>query len=177
MLHGLRSAKFNMPRISTIFLVLLLALIPPQSFAHLDTEHQTDGDHSYFASSGISAVLTIILMVMAILSTYFLPALVHISTHFFKRPLTIVIPRKPAQQNSSAQNSAANDDGQGIGSTSRQSSPKAVHDELLLRKERALQKKQFRKRIVWDIGVWTLLFISVALVAFTICGFAGVWRL
>jgi hypothetical protein len=24
----------------------------------------------------------------------------------------------------------------------------------LLRKERALQKKQFKRRIVWDVGVW-----------------------
>lgn len=27
-------------------------------------------------------------------------------------------------------------------------------DELLLRKERALQRKQFKKRVVWDVGVW-----------------------
>ena len=115
---------------------------------------------------------------MALLSTYFLPAFVHISTHFFKRPLTIVIPRKSTQQHFSAPdlNSAVDDGAQGIGSGSRQSSPKTIHDELLLRKERALQKKQFRKRIVWDIGVWTLLFASVALVGFTICGFAGVWQ-
>jgi hypothetical protein len=30
-------------------------------------------------------------------------------------------------------------------------------DELLQRKERALQRKQFRKRIVWDLGVWVQL--------------------
>jgi len=60
------------------------------------------GDHSYLASSGVSSVLTVILVVMALLSTYFLPALVHISTHFFKKPVTIVIPRKPVQHHSSA---------------------------------------------------------------------------
>ena len=112
-------------------------------------------------------------MVMALLSTYFLPALVHISTHFFKRPVSIVIPRKNVQQNSSV----VENDAHGIGSESRQSSPtNAAHDELLLRKERALQKKQFRKRIVWDVGVWTLLLASIALVAFTISGFAGLWQ-
>jgi hypothetical protein len=168
---GLRSSvKFNASRVFTIFLVLLLALIPPPSFPNL-----AKGDHSYLASSRVSAVLTIILMVMALLSTYFLPAFVHISTHFFKRPVTIVIPRKPVQQHSSAPDltSAAND-AHGIGSTLRQTD--AVHDELLLRKEKALQKKQFRKRIVWDIGVWTLLLASMALVVFTISGFVGVWR-
>ena len=173
-LPKLRSVKFNVPRVFTILLVLLLALIPPRSFPDLGT-----GDHSYLASSGVSAVLTVILMVMALLSTYFLPALVHISTHFFKKPVTIVIPRKPVQQHSSAPDltSAVEDDAHGIGSALRQTNPTdAVHDELLLRKERALQKKQFRKRIVWDIGVWTLFLASMALVAFTIWGFVGVWQ-
>jgi hypothetical protein len=31
-----------------------------------------------------------------------------------------------------------------------------------LRKERALQKKQLKKRIAWDIGVWMLLLTSLA---------------
>ncbi len=31
------------------------------------------------------------------------------------------------------------------------------HDELLQRKERALQRSQTRKRIIWDLGVWVLL--------------------
>lgn len=169
-----RSVKFNVSRIFTISLVLLLALIPPRSFSDLAT-----ADHSYLASSGVSAVLTVILMVMALLSTYFLPAFVHISTHFFKRPVTIVIPRKPVQQHSSTPNvaSAVDNDAHGISSGMRHTSQMdAVHDELLLRKERALQKKQFRKRIVWDIVVWTLLLASMALVVFTICGFAGVWQ-
>jgi len=165
-----RSVKFNVSRIFTISLVLLLALIPPLSFPDLATS-----DHSYLASSGVSAVLTAILMVMALLSTYFLPAFVHVSTHFFKKPVTIVIPRKPVQQHSSAPDVGNN--AHGIGSGLRQTSTMdAVHDELLLRKERALQKKQFRKRIVWDIAVWTLLLASMSLVVFTICGFVGVWH-
>lgn len=80
------------------------------------------------------------------------------------------------QQHSSGPDSNSAIDDDGIGSSSRQPGPKVIHDELLLRKERALQKKQLRKRIVWDIGTWTLLFASVALVAFTICGFTGVWQ-
>ena len=164
------SVKFNVSRVFTIFLVLLLALIPPRSFSDLATS-----DHSYLASSGVSAVLTAILMVMALLSTYFLPAFVHISTHFFKKPVTIVIPRKPVQHHSSAPDLSS--DAHGIGSGLRQTSMMdTVHDELLLRKERALQRKQFRKRIVWDIIVWTLLLASMALVVFTVCGFVGVWQ-
>jgi len=31
---------------------------------------------------------------------------------------------------------------------------RGIHDELLQRKEIALQRRQARKRIVWDIGVW-----------------------
>ena len=165
-----RSVKFNVSRVFTILLVLLLALIPPRSFSDLATS-----DHSYLASSGVSAVLTGVLMVMALLSTYFLPAFVHISTHFFKKPVTIVIPRKPVQQHSAPPDLSS--DARGIGSGLRQTSMMdAVHDELLLRKERALQRKQFRKRIVWDIIVWTLLLASMALVVFTICGFVGVWQ-
>ena len=169
-----RFRRFNVSRVFTIFLVLLLALIPPRFFSDLTTS-----DHSYLASSRVSAVLTVILVVMALLGTYFLPAFVHISTHFFKKPMTIVIPRKPVQQHSSAPdlNSAVDNDGHGIGSGLRQTSMlDTVHDELLLRKERALQKKQFKKRIVWDIAVWTLLLASMALVVFTICGFLGVWQ-
>ena len=171
-LPKLRSVKFNVSRVFTILFVLLLASIPPRFFPNLAT-----GDHSYLASSGVSAVITVILMVIALMSTYFLPAFVHISTHFFKKPVTIVIPRKPVQQHSSLPGltSAVDNDAQASGL--RQTSlGDAVHDELLLRKERALQKKQFRKRIVWDIVVWTLLLASMALVVFTICGFVGVWQ-
>ena len=168
-----RSARFNVSRVFTIFLVLLLASIPPRSFPDLAT-----GDHSYLASSKVSLVLTVMLMLMALLSTYFLPAFVHISTHFFKRPVTIVIPRKPVQQHSTAPDltSGVDNDARGIGPGLRQTNPMDAVDELLLRKERALQKKQFRKRIVWDIVVWTLLLASMALVVFTISGFVGVWQ-
>lgn len=30
-------------------------------------------------------------------------------------------------------------------------------EELLLRKERSLQRRRFGRRIMWDIGVWILL--------------------
>ncbi|KAF7314404.1 hypothetical protein MKEN_00913200 [Mycena kentingensis (nom. inval.)] len=79
----------------------------------------------------IARILSDVLIACACAGTFFLPALIHITIHFFKKPLSIVIPQLPA-------------------------TPSAA-DELLQRKERALQLRQWRRRIVWDIGVWTLL--------------------
>ncbi|KAG6840566.1 hypothetical protein C0991_005842, partial [Blastosporella zonata] len=61
--------------------------------------------------------------------------LLHVIAHFFERPLTILTPH--------------------AGAPPRESGTGA--DELLLRKEHALQKKQFKRRIIWDLGVWLLL--------------------
>jgi len=84
----------------------------------------------------IARVLSDVLVASACASTFFLPALVHITTHFFKRPLSIVMPQMSVSPNLP--------------------SP-SVTDELLQRKEDALQRRQFRKRVIWDIGVWVLL--------------------
>nr|GAT60253.1 predicted protein [Mycena chlorophos] len=79
----------------------------------------------------IARILSDILLASACMSTFFLPAAIHITVHFFKQPLSIVIPQRPA-------------------------TPSAA-DELLQRKEDALQRRQWRKRVIWDIGVWVLL--------------------
>jgi len=84
----------------------------------------------------IARVLSDVLVASACASTFFLPALIHITTHFFKRPLSIVMPQMSVSPNLP--------------------SP-SVTDELLQRKEDALQRRQFRKRVIWDIGVWVLL--------------------
>jgi hypothetical protein len=89
----------------------------------------------------IARILSDVLLTCALTSTFFLPALVHITTHFFKRPLSIIMPPMPATPNPYAS----------------PETPTSAQDELLQRKERALQKRQFRKRVVWDIGVWVLL--------------------
>ncbi|KAJ6462013.1 hypothetical protein C8R47DRAFT_101020 [Mycena vitilis] len=89
----------------------------------------------------IARVLSDVLLAAACASTFFLPALIHITTHFFKRPLSIVVPQMPMADPSPA---------------AQEPTPSAA-DELLQRKERALQRSQFRKRVVWDIGVWVLL--------------------
>ncbi|KAJ7021624.1 hypothetical protein C8F04DRAFT_1313716 [Mycena alexandri] len=96
--------------------------------------------------SRVARVLSDVLLACACAGTFFLPALVHITTHFFKRPLAIVMPAiSPPTPNPNSNAERA-----GL------PSPSAA-DELLQRKERALQKRQFRKRVVWDVGVWTLL--------------------
>ncbi|CAK5284126.1 unnamed protein product [Mycena citricolor] len=87
----------------------------------------------------IARILSDVLIACACAGTFFLPALIHITTHFFQRPLSIVMPAMPSAPNS------------------QQPSRPSSMDELLQRKERALQKRQFRKRVIWDIGVWTLL--------------------
>lgn len=91
----------------------------------------------------IASVLNDFLVISAISSTFFLPAVVHVTAHFFKRPLAIVMPQSTPPE-------SAPRDGSWSGSRSPHS---GRPDELLLRKERALQRRQFKKRIVWDVGV------------------------
>jgi hypothetical protein len=49
-------------------------------------------------------------------------------------------------------------------------------DELLQRKERTLQRRRFAQRILWDIGVWTLLLpVSGGGVFWTMGRLVGRW--
>ena len=80
-----------------------------------------------------------IVLLLAFASTYMVPALLHIIIHYFRRPLSIVIP--PTTPNTS---------GPLAPSDSR-------NDELLQRKERTLQRRRLGRRLIWDIGVWVLL--------------------
>ncbi|RDB18097.1 hypothetical protein Hypma_000972 [Hypsizygus marmoreus] len=113
------------------------------------------------APARVSAVLTDVLLLSAVTSTYFLPALLHVTAHFFKRPLAIVMPQIPGTPAPRA-NDVSN-------------SPRTGPDELLLRKERALQKRQFRRRIIWDLGVWLLLFGGGAGFVAAVGRVAGRW--
>ncbi|KAI9058133.1 hypothetical protein FKP32DRAFT_1597205 [Trametes sanguinea] len=81
-----------------------------------------------------------VILILAFLSTYVVPALLHITIHNFRRPLSIVIP--PATPNPSAPRLEPSD---------------SRHDELLQRKERTLQRRRLGRRLIWDIGVWVLL--------------------
>jgi hypothetical protein len=59
-----------------------------------------------------------------------LSAILHITVHYFKRPLSIVLPA-PATRTG---------DGEG--------------DELLQRKERSLQRRRLGRRVFWDAVSW-----------------------
>ncbi|KAI0304449.1 hypothetical protein B0F90DRAFT_1809274 [Multifurca ochricompacta] len=81
-------------------------------------------------SSKATVVLGDLLLVLSLLSTYVLPAILHITVHYFRRPLSIVLPTSVTRV----------EDGEG--------------DELLQRKERSLQRRRFSRRIVWDAIAW-----------------------
>ena len=78
-------------------------------------------------------------LVLAFLSTYAAPALLHIVVHQLRRPLAIVVPPATPALVASA----------GAGAAQR--------DALLLAKERTLQRRRLGRRLVWDVGVWVLL--------------------
>ncbi len=159
---SLRSVKFNVSRVLITVLVLALGLISPHPFLSADDDRpkfpllrrlHLHGAHHGARPHGLVA------------DRYFVPALLHILTHTFKRPLAIVVPpRTPLLQTP-----VADADG------SARLSPRSGADELLLRKERALQQRQFRKRIGWDVGVWLLLGSSAVGVVAIGAGLFGVW--
>ncbi|KAJ2926308.1 hypothetical protein H1R20_g10786, partial [Candolleomyces eurysporus] len=113
---------------------------------------------SLVSSSAFTAqfvyVLTAVVLAISLVSTYVFPCVMHICVHNFKRPLAIVMPRTPMLPTPA---SPAVGGGSGSGSGGLSPNVDNRTDELLQRKERALQRKQFRKRIVWDLGVWVQL--------------------
>jgi len=92
--------------------------------------------------SPVISVLEDIVLILMLTSTYLLPALLHIVFHHMRRPLSIIV--QPHSPRYAADHSATSE-----------------HDpdteELLLRKERALQRRRLGRRIFWDLGVWILL--------------------
>jgi len=64
------------------------------------------------------------------LTDHHLLAFLHITVHYFKRPLAIVLPTSATRIR----------DGEG--------------DELLRRKERSLQRRRLSRRLVWDAVSW-----------------------
>ncbi|KXN82855.1 hypothetical protein AN958_02129 [Leucoagaricus sp. SymC.cos] len=95
---------------------------------------------------------------LAILATYYFPAILHILDHTFKSPLSIILPSTYFSSSFSVQptpsttimNLPTPGPSSGLGVN--------AGDILLQRKERALQKRQMRRRIVWDIWAWVIFF-------------------
>ncbi|KAH9997923.1 hypothetical protein BJV77DRAFT_982259 [Russula vinacea] len=85
---------------------------------------------------GATVILGDLLLVLSLLSTYVLPAFLHITVHYFKRPLSIVLPTSATRTG----------DGEG--------------DELLQRKERSLQRRRLGRRVFWDAVSWVSVLIG-----------------
>ncbi|KAG2155916.1 uncharacterized protein EDB93DRAFT_1262730 [Suillus bovinus] len=114
-----RICKLDLSKATLIFLVVLLSLAPPSMATFLN-------DLTLFLALG---------------GNYFLPALAHITIHYFRRPISIVIPH-------SVPNTPQ---------TIHPPSPPHSADALLQRKERLLQRRRLGRRVLWDVGVWLLL--------------------
>lgn len=98
----------------------------------------------------VEPVLEDTVVFLVLLSTYVLPALLHIILHNMRRPLSIIM--DPRQLMNSSGLSSDQEDGEAGPSGHDRDT-----EELLLRKERSLQRRRFGRRIMWDIGVWILL--------------------
>lgn len=133
-----RVFKMDLSKVTLVFVVVLLSLAPPSMAAFLND-------------------LTIL---SALCGSYFLPAWAHIIIHYFRRPISIVIP------------------------PSVPSTPQAIHspspphspDTLLQRKEKLLQRRRLGRRVLWDVGVWLLLMpISVFGMVWAVGRLVGKW--
>ena len=92
------------------------------------------------------------MVITVLMSTYFLPALLHIILHNMRSPLSIIVqPQTTTPRVHPDSDVDAEDDEGGVYGRDRDT------EELLLRKERALQRRRLGRRIMWDIGVWILL--------------------
>ncbi|KIY63123.1 hypothetical protein CYLTODRAFT_360463 [Cylindrobasidium torrendii FP15055 ss-10] len=103
-----QSTTIPLSRLGLYIPIVVISLLPPVAFG----------------------VFSDIALTSALLGTFILPALLHITAHYVKRPLSIVM---------------------------NTPHPNTGLDELLQRKERSLQRAQLKKRIIWDLGVWFLL--------------------
>ena len=72
-------------------------------------------------------------------------ALAHVTIHYFRRPLSIVVPQAPSSVPSTPRHSHL------------EHSPSPSRDPLLQRKERLLQRSRIGKRLLWDIVMWIVL--------------------
>jgi len=99
-----------------------------------------------------TVVLFDMCLVLSLLSSYVLPAFLHVTVHYFRRPLSIVLPSSVTRTG----------DGEG--------------DELLQRKERSLQRRRLGRRLVSDAVSWvSILLLGMGGSAWAIGRLLGKW--
>lgn len=99
------------------------------------------------ASPSVAKTIWDLTLTLACSGTFLLPALTHITIHYFRRPLAIVLPQAPQSVHASPRSSVSG----------RRSASRPSLDPLLQRKERYLQRRRLGKRLLWDAGIWLVL--------------------
>ncbi|KAH0832090.1 hypothetical protein J3R83DRAFT_12999 [Lanmaoa asiatica] len=135
-LHGMTSGRFirtNLALSVITVIILALNLVPPT----------------------VASILDDVTLFLAVFGAFLLPALAHITIHYFRRPLSIVVPQAPSSTPSTPRHS------------NYERSPSPSRDPLLQRKERLLQRSRLGKRLSWDLVIWIILMPT--------CGCAFVW--
>ena len=131
----------------------------------------------------LTTTLRLLTITLSTLATYYIPAILHVLVHTFKSPLSIILPstyfsssfsttptpRQPNMNPPALGSSGSSGFTSSVGpsdSDMQSACPQTENDDLLQRKERALQKRQMRRRIVWDIWAWAILFGSFIVLGF-----------
>ncbi|KAI5981140.1 hypothetical protein EDD15DRAFT_2416715, partial [Pisolithus albus] len=118
------------------------------------------------ASPSVANTVWDLTLALACLGTFLLPALTHITIHYFRRPLTIVLPQAPQSVHASPRCSVSG----------RRSVSRPSLDPLLQRKERYLQRRRLGKRLLWDAGIWLVLIPTCTCVVIWAGGrLTGMW--
>jgi len=143
-----RYSYVNPSRLFIIFCVVSLSSVSPSVTCTLRDVTLLLACSGTFLLPGVSCFFLHVLESENYVSV--LLALAHITIHYFRRPLAIIIPQAPRSAPGTPRSS-------GAGSSSRPSL-----DPLLQRKERALQRRRLGRRLMWDIGIWLLLIPACA---------------
>ncbi|KAL5501545.1 hypothetical protein ACEPAH_8805 [Sanghuangporus vaninii] len=158
-------SSFVKALLATITAFILLLAIPPliatspaiiMPFTLAGVSRRTVGKYAYLVvlfllsllPRALEPVLEDTAVLLVLLSNYFLPALLHIVVHIIRRPISILVDRPLLHHTSGV---VSDDEEVGAFGYDRET------EELLLRKERALQRRRLGQRIIWDLGVWILL--------------------
>ncbi|KIN96300.1 hypothetical protein M404DRAFT_1006810 [Pisolithus tinctorius Marx 270] len=146
-------------RATTISLAIpsIIVSTPMPRFLHMGHCHPPTTPVKFFyvlsavllslASPSVANTIRDLTLVLACSGTFLLPALTHVTIHYLRRPLAIVVPQEPHPVAASPRSTIAG---------SRSASRPSV-DPLLQRKEQYLQRRRLGKRLLWDVGIWLVL--------------------